>query len=106
MATVANSAFLQVVGPTDTDIHILDLGIWHGNQWPRLMKALVARSRGRPPSLRITKVGGGGSVGIGWGGLGSPCVFWFGGIARNMCMWACARGEKYVHEVCRVCGMG
>lgn len=58
----ANQAILESVQVGQQSIHILDLDIMHGVQWPPLMQALVERFNNpntlqRPPMLRITGTG-------------------------------------------------
>ncbi|KAE8675308.1 Nodulation-signaling pathway 1 protein [Hibiscus syriacus] len=48
---------LQEITPDNTrTLHILDIGVSHGVQWPTLLEALSRRSRGPPPLVRITVV--------------------------------------------------
>lgn len=56
---MANSAILQIVAqdPRDRkDLHVLDIGVSHGMQWPTLLEALSCRPEGPPPCVRITVV--------------------------------------------------
>ncbi|KAF8110528.1 hypothetical protein N665_0083s0090 [Sinapis alba] len=56
---MANSAILQILAqePRDKkDIHILDIGVSHGMQWPTLLEALCCRPEGPPLQVRITIV--------------------------------------------------
>ncbi|KAL1212074.1 Scarecrow-like protein 29 [Cardamine amara subsp. amara] len=56
---MANSAILQILAqdPIDKkDLHILDIGVSHGMQWPTLLEALSCRPEGPPPLVRITVV--------------------------------------------------
>ncbi|KAL4291147.1 hypothetical protein GQ457_14G007370 [Hibiscus cannabinus] len=56
---IANSSILQILAqePDKTQtVHILDIGVSHGVQWPTLLEALSRRSGGRPPLVRITVV--------------------------------------------------
>ncbi|ESQ48588.1 hypothetical protein EUTSA_v10020543mg [Eutrema salsugineum] len=56
---MANSAILQILAqdPRDKkDLHILDIGVSHGMQWPTLLEALCCRPEGPPPRVRITIV--------------------------------------------------
>ncbi|KFK25966.1 hypothetical protein AALP_AA8G186200 [Arabis alpina] len=51
----ANQAILEAV-TTARVVHVIDLGINQGMQWPALMQALALR-HGGPPSFRLTGVG-------------------------------------------------
>ncbi|KAL1195471.1 DELLA protein RGL3 [Cardamine amara subsp. amara] len=51
----ANQAILEAV-TTARGVHVIDLGINQGMQWPALMQALALRAGG-PPSFRLTGVG-------------------------------------------------
>ncbi|XP_021294785.1 nodulation-signaling pathway 1 protein [Herrania umbratica] len=56
---VANASILQILAqePDKTrNLHILDIGVSHGVQWPTLLEALTRRSGGPPPLVRITVV--------------------------------------------------
>ncbi|CAF1934828.1 hypothetical protein Bca4012_074308 [Brassica carinata] len=56
---MANSAILQILSqePRDKkDLHILDIGVSHGMQWPTLLEALCCRPEGPPLRVRITLV--------------------------------------------------
>lgn len=56
---MANSAILQILAqePRDKkDLHILDIGVSHGMQWPTLLEALCCRPEGPPLQVRITVV--------------------------------------------------
>ncbi|KAL5160641.1 Nodulation-signaling pathway 1 protein [Glycine soja] len=56
---IANASILQVLGE-DTDnsrtLHILDIGVSHGMQWPTFLEALSRRAGGPPPLVRLTVV--------------------------------------------------
>nr|AQY54377.1 nodulation signaling protein 1a [Glycine max] len=57
---IANASILQVLGE-DTDnnsrtLHILDIGVSHGMQWPTFLEALSRRPGGPPPLVRLTVV--------------------------------------------------
>ncbi|KAF3505272.1 hypothetical protein F2Q69_00044674 [Brassica cretica] len=52
----ANQAILEAVA-TARGVHVIDLGINQGMQWPALMQALALRPGGSP-SFRLTGVGG------------------------------------------------
>jgi hypothetical protein len=56
---IANASILQVLGqeqdPTRI-LHILDIGVSHGVQWPTLLEALTRRPGGPPPLVRITVI--------------------------------------------------
>ncbi|CAI5464226.1 unnamed protein product [Closterium sp. Yama58-4] len=51
---VANGSILEAVEGA-TRVHVIDLGITHGTQWPTLLESLATRPGG-PPHLRITGV--------------------------------------------------
>ncbi|KAJ4892798.1 DELLA protein RGL2 [Raphanus sativus] len=51
----ANQAILEAV-TTARRVHVIDLGLNQGMQWPALMQALAVRPGG-PPSFRLTGVG-------------------------------------------------
>ncbi|EOA31970.1 hypothetical protein CARUB_v10015212mg [Capsella rubella] len=51
----ANQAILEAV-TTSRRVHVIDLGLNQGMQWPALMQALALRPGG-PPSFRLTGVG-------------------------------------------------
>ncbi|KAG7577157.1 Transcription factor GRAS [Arabidopsis thaliana x Arabidopsis arenosa] len=56
---MANSAILQILAQDSIDkkdLHILDIGVSHGMQWPTLLEALSCRPEGPPPRVRITVV--------------------------------------------------
>ncbi|KAL7100209.1 hypothetical protein ACP275_09G133000 [Erythranthe tilingii] len=57
--SVANSSILQILAeqkhPTNT-LHILDIGVSHGLQWPTLLEELTRRTGGPPPLVRLTTV--------------------------------------------------
>ncbi|XP_010465256.1 PREDICTED: scarecrow-like protein 29 [Camelina sativa] len=56
---MANSAILQILAQdpiAKKDLHVLDIGVSHGMQWPTLLEALSCRSEGPPPHIRITVV--------------------------------------------------
>ncbi|XP_022721589.1 nodulation-signaling pathway 1 protein-like [Durio zibethinus] len=56
---IANASILQILAqePDKTrNLHILDIGVSHGVQWPTLLEALTRRSGGPPPLVRITVV--------------------------------------------------
>ncbi|TKY64264.1 Nodulation-signaling pathway 1 protein [Spatholobus suberectus] len=56
---IANASILQVLGE-DTNssrtLHILDIGVSHGMQWPTFLEALSRRPGGPPPLVRLTMV--------------------------------------------------
>ncbi|KAK9142185.1 hypothetical protein Syun_011585 [Stephania yunnanensis] len=57
--TVANAAILQVIAQEQDrlkNLHILDIGVSHGLQWPTLIEALSRQNGGPPPLIRITIV--------------------------------------------------
>ncbi|EEF40995.1 Nodulation signaling pathway 1 protein, putative [Ricinus communis] len=56
---IANSSILQVLAQEldhKRNLHILDIGVSHGVQWPTLLEALTRRSGGPPPLVRITVI--------------------------------------------------
>ncbi|XVF25217.1 hypothetical protein REPUB_Repub13aG0194100 [Reevesia pubescens] len=56
---IANASILQILThePNKTrNLHILDIGVSHGVQWPTLLEALTRLSGGPPPLVRITVV--------------------------------------------------
>jgi hypothetical protein len=55
---IANSSILQIMSEQDpsTNLHILDIGVSHGVQWPTLLEALTRRSCGPPPLVRLTVI--------------------------------------------------
>ncbi|PON35681.1 GRAS transcription factor [Parasponia andersonii] len=58
---IANSSILQLLGEENDrtcNLHILDIGVSHGVQWPILLEALTRRSGGPPPLVRITIIAG------------------------------------------------
>lgn len=58
---IANSAILQLLTEENDrtlNLHILDIGVSHGVQWPILLEALTRRPGGPPPLVRITVIAG------------------------------------------------
>ncbi|XP_071717415.1 protein NODULATION SIGNALING PATHWAY 1-like [Rutidosis leptorrhynchoides] len=60
---IANNAILQILseqeqihGSCNKTLHILDIGISHGFQWPTLLEALSRKPGGPPPLVRLTVV--------------------------------------------------
>lgn len=56
---IANASILQVLAeePNSTStLHILDIGVSHGVQWPTFLEALSRRPGGPPPLVRLTVV--------------------------------------------------
>ncbi|KAL3528588.1 hypothetical protein ACH5RR_007910 [Cinchona calisaya] len=55
---IANSSILQILAEQNQprNLHILDIGVSHGIQWPTLLEELTRRSGGPPPLVRITFV--------------------------------------------------
>lgn len=55
---IANSSILQILAEQDQprDLHILDIGVSHGIQWPTLLEELSRLSGGPPPLVRITVI--------------------------------------------------
>ncbi|XP_060172929.1 protein NODULATION SIGNALING PATHWAY 1-like [Lycium barbarum] len=56
--SIANSSILQILGKQDSsrNLHILDIGVSHGIQWPTLLEELTHRSGGPPPLVRLTVI--------------------------------------------------
>lgn len=56
---IANASILQVLAEETNSIstlHILDIGVSHGVQWPTFLEALSRRPGGPPPLVRLTVV--------------------------------------------------
>ncbi|XP_058079816.1 protein NODULATION SIGNALING PATHWAY 1 [Magnolia sinica] len=57
--SLANTSILQTLA-TDPNprrnLHILDIGVSHGVQWPTLLESLTRRTSGPPPLVRLTVV--------------------------------------------------
>ncbi|KAL1551749.1 protein NODULATION SIGNALING PATHWAY 1 [Salvia divinorum] len=55
---VANTSILQILGEQHqpTNLHILDIGVSHGLQWPTLLEELTRRAGGPPSLVRLTVV--------------------------------------------------
>ncbi|KAF2323621.1 hypothetical protein GH714_036361 [Hevea brasiliensis] len=56
---IANSSILQILAQEldhKRTLHILDIGVSHGVQWPTLLEALTRRPGGPPPQVRITVI--------------------------------------------------
>lgn len=53
--TVSNQTLLEVF-EGKTHLHIIDIGVIKGFQWPLFIDALVSRAGGPPASLRITSI--------------------------------------------------
>ncbi|XP_051148160.1 protein NODULATION SIGNALING PATHWAY 1 [Andrographis paniculata] len=55
---VANTSILQILDEQNqqTNLHILDIGVSHGVQWPTLLEELTRRTGGPPPLVRLTVV--------------------------------------------------
>ena len=56
---IANASILQVLAEepnSSRTLHILDIGVSHGVQWPTLLEALSRRPGGPPPLVRLTVV--------------------------------------------------
>ncbi|RDX80717.1 Nodulation-signaling pathway 1 protein, partial [Mucuna pruriens] len=56
---IANASILQVLGEDHDNsrtLHILDIGVSHGMQWPTFLEALSRRPGGPPPLVRLTVV--------------------------------------------------
>ncbi|CAN4095264.1 unnamed protein product [Withania somnifera] len=56
--SIANSSILQIFGKHESsrNLHILDIGVSHGVQWPTLLEELTHRPGGPPPLVRLTVV--------------------------------------------------
>ncbi|KAF4368784.1 hypothetical protein F8388_021396 [Cannabis sativa] len=58
---ITNSCILQLLNEENDrtrSLHILDIGVSHGIQWPILLEALSRRLGGPPPLVRITIIAG------------------------------------------------
>lgn len=59
---IANSSILQILAEEPKSsrsvLHILDIGVSHGVQWPTLLEALTRRPGGPPSVVRLTVVAG------------------------------------------------
>ena len=58
---ISNTSILQILNLAPSqlrNLHILDIGVSHGVQWPTLLEALSRRSGGPPPLVRLTVVAG------------------------------------------------
>ncbi|KAK2353285.1 protein SHORT-ROOT [Trifolium repens] len=56
---IANASILQVLAEEPNNsrsLHILDIGVSHGVQWPTFLEALSRRPGGPPPLVRLTVV--------------------------------------------------
>lgn len=55
---IANSSILQILSQQHSshNLHIVDIGVSHGVQWPTLLEALTRRTGGPPPLVRLTVV--------------------------------------------------
>ncbi|CAJ2663402.1 unnamed protein product [Trifolium pratense] len=56
---IANASILQVLAEepnSSRSLHILDIGVSHGVQWPTFLEALSRRPGGPPPLVRLTVV--------------------------------------------------
>ncbi|KAG6735811.1 hypothetical protein POTOM_061525 [Populus tomentosa] len=56
---IANASILQVLAQEQDprrNLHVLDIGVSHGVQWPTLLEALTRRPGGPPPLVRITVI--------------------------------------------------
>lgn len=58
---IANNSILQILSEQDhrssSTLHIVDIGVSHGVQWPTLLEALSRLPGGSPPLVRLTVVG-------------------------------------------------
>lgn len=56
---IANSSILQILAEESNSLqtlHIIDIGVSHGFQWPTFLEALTRRPGGPPPLVRLTVV--------------------------------------------------
>ncbi|MED6203864.1 FG-nucleoporin nsp1 [Stylosanthes scabra] len=57
---IANASILQLLAEEESSsprtLHILDIGVSHGVQWPTFLEALTRRPGGPPPLVRLTVV--------------------------------------------------
>lgn len=55
---IANSSILQILSQQHSshNLHVVDIGVSHGVQWPTLLEALTRRPGGPPPLVRLTVV--------------------------------------------------
>ncbi|XP_073309660.1 protein NODULATION SIGNALING PATHWAY 1 [Primulina huaijiensis] len=55
---VANTSILQILAEQaqPSNLHILDIGVSHGVQWPTLLEELTRRAGGPPPLVRLTVI--------------------------------------------------
>lgn len=51
---LANASILQTLSVTPKTLHVVDVGVSHGIQWPTLLEALTRRPGGTPPLIRLT----------------------------------------------------
>nr|XP_015629536.1 nodulation-signaling pathway 1 protein [Oryza sativa Japonica Group] len=59
-AAIAQASTCGAAGATPRPLHVVDLGVSHGVQWPTLLESLTRQPGGRaPPSVRLTVVGPG-----------------------------------------------
>eukprot|EP01018_Ginkgo_biloba_P007957 Gb_39436 [translate_table: standard] len=55
--TIANGALLEAFEDQSSEtVHVIDIGVSHGIQWPTFIEALARRSAGPPSLLRLTVV--------------------------------------------------
>ncbi|KAM7471863.1 hypothetical protein LguiA_010046 [Lonicera macranthoides] len=56
---IANSSIVQILSEQEPsrNLHIVDIGVSHGVQWPILLEALTRRPCGPPPLVRLTVIG-------------------------------------------------
>uniref|UniRef100_A0A8R7TMD8 Nodulation-signaling pathway 1 protein n=1 Tax=Triticum urartu TaxID=4572 RepID=A0A8R7TMD8_TRIUA len=55
--TLANAAISQLASAAPRPLHLVDIGVSHGVQWPTLLESLTRMAAGRaPPSVRLTVV--------------------------------------------------
>ncbi|XP_028763171.1 nodulation-signaling pathway 1 protein [Neltuma alba] len=56
---IANSSIMQILAEESNSsqtLHIIDIGVSHGFQWPTFLEALTRRPGGPPPLVRLTVV--------------------------------------------------
>ncbi|KAL5995330.1 hypothetical protein ACLOJK_025388 [Asimina triloba] len=62
--SLANASILQALSAESDlrcNLHILDIGVSHGVQWPTLLESLTQRPSGPPPVVRLTVVAAAGN---------------------------------------------
>ncbi|KAK4267206.1 hypothetical protein QN277_024019 [Acacia crassicarpa] len=56
---IANSSIMQILAEepnSSQTLHVIDIGVSHGIQWPTFLEALARRPGGPPPLVRLTVV--------------------------------------------------